>query len=641
MTPPEQYPAVCQPIEAALIQQVEQERLLNQVTTQIRQSLELPVILETAVQRVRHFFEADRLVIYQFERPLPRPDKAQNSLSERRPDSGSDKTRSVKSKSTTAWPGRVTYEALATESVQSVIGWGEPDHCFTDPHRGENYYRNGMTFAIADVEAAYANHPCLLQQLRLLKVRSKLVAPIVIQDQPWGLLIAHQCWETREWAENEQKFLRHIAEHLAIAIYQAELYAELQQQKQTLEHQVIARTRELRDTLLAAQSANRAKTEFLANVSHEFRSPLTTVIGMSSTLMRWTFGNLSSKQRHYLQTIHDSGKHLLELINDVLDLSQLESGKMVLKIREFSLALLAKQALETFRDAAEKSKIVLILEVNHEQIDPNHLQMTSDLLFRGDRRRIRQILLNLLNNALKFTPEGGQVTLKLWFSEGKAALQVADTGIGIAEDQKPLLFQKFQQLDSSYHRQYPGTGLGLALTQQLVELHNGRIEVETKVGEGSQFTVWLPQQTVSPRSDSSKHASSSPIRTAQIALIENDEELARDLCQVLTDAGYHVIWIMEGLAAIGQIKLLEPEMVVINMRLARTDGNEMIQKLRDLPHGDQMKILALHSPSDFPFQDPAVPNIADDDLYQPIVASEFLSKIESLLVGTRTNQLKR
>jgi two-component system, sensor histidine kinase and response regulator len=619
MTLPEPYPPVCQPIEAALRQQVEQERLLNQVTTQIRQTLELPVILETAVQQVRQFLDADRLVIYQFDHPERVVDQPLRPDPQPNPE---------------VWLGRVIYEARANETISSVLGWGERDRCFTDPHRSERYYYSGMTISVPDTEVAYTGHPCLLSQVHYMHVRAKLVAPIVIQSQPWGLFIAHQCDRPREWSENEQNFLRHIAEHLAIAIYQAELYAELQKQKRTLEQQVIDRTRALRDTLLAAQSANRAKSEFLANVSHEFRSPLTTVIGMSSTLMRWTFGHLSSQQRHYLQTIHDSGKHLLDLINDVLDLSQLEAGKMALKTREFSLALIAKQVLDMFRDNAEKNEIKFVLEIDNHLVDQNHLQMANDLLFQGDRRRTRQILINLLSNAIKFTPAGGQVTLRVSRDGAEAVLQVEDTGIGIAEDQKSLLFQKFQQLDSSYQRQYPGTGLGLALTKQLVELHNGRIDVDSTLGVGSQFTVWLPELALSGQKDVTKH--SQPVRAAQIVLIETDETLASELCDLLTDAGHHVIWMMDGLAAIEQVKFLQPELIVMSMRLSRTNGQEILQQLQELPVRKQLKILALHIQGDLATPD-QIPHLADDDLYQPIVASEFLSKINHLLESIRNS----
>jgi two-component system sensor histidine kinase/response regulator len=241
----------------------------------------------------------------------------------------------------------------------------------------------------------------------------------------------------------------------------------------------------LREALLAAEAASRLKSEFLATISHELLTPLTYVIGMSSTLLRWPIGELSQRQRDYLQTIHDSGEHLLEMINDILDLSQIEAGKAVLNVSEFSLTNIVQKTVESLQEKAISEQIQLKLDL---QIDPQRDRFTADV------SRLEQILLNLSSNAIKFTPKGGGVTLRLWVEDDNAIFQVEDTGIGIPEEQLPLLFEKFQQLDTPLRRRYEGTGVGLALTKQLIELHRGRIEVESTVGIGSIFTVWIPQQ---------------------------------------------------------------------------------------------------------------------------------------------------
>ena len=284
-----------------------------------------------------------------------------------------------------------------------------------------------------------------------------------------------------------------IAEQLAIAIHQSELTDSLQdatrtltQEKRSLEQLVISRTMALREALIAAEAASRLRNEFLATISHELLTPLTYVIGMSSTLLRWPLGELSQRQRDYLQTIHDSGEHLLELINDILDLSQIEAGKTVLNITEFSLTEIAHNALHSLSNKAANQQINLQLDL---QITPTRDRFTADA------ERIEQILWNLLTNAIKFTPESGNVTLRVWVENNTAIFQVEDTGIGIPKDKLPLLFEKFQQLDTPLRRRYEGTGLGLALTKQLVELHRGRIEVESTVATGSIFTVWIPDQT--------------------------------------------------------------------------------------------------------------------------------------------------
>jgi two-component system sensor histidine kinase/response regulator len=239
----------------------------------------------------------------------------------------------------------------------------------------------------------------------------------------------------------------------------------------------------LREALLAAEAASRIRNEFLATISHELLTPLTYVIGMSSTLLRWPLGELTPRQREYLQTIHDSGERLLEMINDILDLSQIQAGKTVLNICEFSLTRLAENIVDSLLEKSTNAKVTLKLDV---QVNPRHDQ------FSADPGRIEQIIWNLLTNAIKFTPQGGTVTLRFWVEDNTVIFQVEDTGIGIPEEKLPLVFEKFQQVDASYHRPYEGTGIGLALTKQLVELHRGRIEVESTVGVGSVFTVWIP-----------------------------------------------------------------------------------------------------------------------------------------------------
>jgi two-component system sensor histidine kinase/response regulator len=342
---------------------------------------------------------------------------------------------------------------------------------------------------VDDVEKTYALEECFLKFLRKMQVRAKFVAPIAFEDKLWGLLIAHHCSGPHTWTESEKSLLTSVAEQLAIAIHQSELTRSLTQEKQTLEQRVMERTVALHDALVAAQAANRLRSEFLATISHELLTPLTYVIGMSSTLLRWSFGELNERQRDYLQTIHDSGEHLLEMINDILELSQIEAGKAVLNITEFSLARIAEDTVASLLEKANSQKVALKLDVL--------LDRQCDR-FTADEKRVEKILWNLLTNAIKFTPEGGTVTLRLWREDKTAIFQVEDTGIGIPEEQLPLLFEKFHQLDTPYRRRYEGTGLGLALTKQLVELHRGRIEVESTVGVGSIFTVWIPIQPYSP-----------------------------------------------------------------------------------------------------------------------------------------------
>lgn len=603
--------SVCKPVEDALRQQVEQERLLNQVITQLSQSFELPEILATAVQQGRQFLQADRLVIYQCDahlssvvpdpKPLPKQDL---SL---RLNSGY---------------GCITYEDRASDEIPSVLHLTEEGTCWVEAFNWQEQYGDGPAFAVNDISTVTSLSPCLRELVHRTPIRAELAAAIVIQDKLWGLLIAHQCFEPRVWQDSEKVFLQRIAEHLAIAIYQAQLYSQLQQQKQTLEERVIERTQELHDALMAAQSASRARSDFLATMSHELRTPLTCVIGMSATLLRWSFGHLSQRQRHYLQTIHDSGEHLLALINDILDLSQMEAGRMVLEVSEFSLAKLLGHSLETLQEKADANGIKLVLDC---RIEPHRDRFT------GDRRRLKQILLNLLSNAIKFTPEGGNVTLRAWFEANIAVFQVEDTGIGIAEHQRSLLFQKFQQLDTSYQRKYEGTGLGLALTKQLIELHNGWIDVDSTVGVGSIFTVRLPAQSVPTLNSTLAPIVSANGAQGRIVLIETHEESAMLICDLLTAAGYHVVWIVEGSTAIKQIEILRPLLVIVDMQLSGMDGYEVMRYLRHSSIMQAVKIVVLTAKNIGESESHYLEAGADGCLKKPVEPQALLHKVAALM----------
>ena len=564
-----------QPVEDAVLQHIEQERLLNQVTTQIRQSLELRVILETTVEQVQRFLQVDRLVIYQLAGTHSPP-------SEQTPHRAA-----LLDPELQYYHGRITYEALASKAIPSVLNF-EEDDCFVQFRACRERYRKGFVLGVEDIEKGYTPSSCLLDRLRRAEVRAKLVTPIIVQEELWGLLIAHQCSQPRQWQDNEKQFLQHIAEHLEIGIYQAQLSAQLQQQKQTLEERVIQRTQEIHDLLLTTQSLNRTKSDFLATMSHELRTPLTCVIGMSATLLRWPFGPLNEKQRSYLNIIHDSGEHLLALINDILDLSQVEAGKAILNISEFSLSQLARQSLQILRDKAQSSGIELKANL---QI-PSHRDR-----FTADQRRVKQILFNLLANAVKFTPPGGKVILRIWVEANSAIFQVEDTGIGISASQQPLLFQKFQQLDTSYKRCYEGTGLGLALTKQLVELHHGWIEVNSVEGKGSTFTVELPAQYLTSESTTNlrREVSTSPQQASarRIVLIEDHEETATLVCDILTAAGYQVIWMIDGSTAVAKIEFLQPIAVITDVQLPGIDGYEILHQLRKNSVTQHLRILVL------------------------------------------------
>jgi signal transduction histidine kinase len=241
-----------------------------------------------------------------------------------------------------------------------------------------------------------------------------------------------------------------------------------------LESKVKERTQQL-------EQANRHKSEFLANMSHELRTPLNAIIGFSDVLLTRMFGELDAKQEEYLNDILSSGKHLLDLINDILDLSKVEAGRMELEVSEFSLTEAVRNSVTMVRERAANHGIALLYEV-----EPGADELEAD------ERKVKQVLFNLLSNAVKFTPDGGKVTVRAWREDGEVSVSVADTGIGISPENMDLIFEEFRQASEVDGRSHEGTGLGLTLTKRLVELHGGCVSVESERGKGSAFTFTLP-----------------------------------------------------------------------------------------------------------------------------------------------------
>jgi len=359
----------------------------------------------------------------------------------------------------------------------------------------------------------------------------------------------------------------------------------------------------------AAVAGSQAKSEFLATMSHELRTPLNAILGLSQLLQQEIFGEVNPKQKEYIDCIYSSGEHLLALINDILDLSKIEAGREELTHLPIDVKALSEACLSLIRDRAGEKKLQLIY-----QIDP---QISACM---GDERRLKQMLLNLLSNAVKFTSIG-TVSLRVQKVRAGIAFTVTDTGIGIDESQLKFLFQPFTQLDSRLNRQYEGTGLGLALTRKLAQLHGGDVTVQSTLGKGSQFTLFLPSDLTDSDlldtnvlSEQQQYLVQAPKR---ILIIEDDECTAMLLQDYLEAIGYEIEYTAETTKFLERVRNFQPHLILLDVQLRdNVTGLDLVSCLRQHPDLQQVAVVMVT----------AMAMVGDRDLCLKAGANDYLSK---------------
>jgi signal transduction histidine kinase len=380
------------------------------------------------------------------------------------------------------------------------------------------------------------------------------------------------------------------------------------------------------------------KNEFLATMSHELRTPLNAILGMSEALEDEVFGDLNERQIKSLRTIRRSGRHLLSLINDILDVSKIEAGKLELEVVTTSVQDLCNSSLIFVKQQAFDKQIKLDV-----QLPPAVGNIAVD------ERRMRQVLINLLSNAVKFTPAGGQIVLAVIRQEAGDShdgnswieFKVTDTGIGIDAANQHKLFQPFVQLDSSLNRQYVGTGLGLTLVKQIVELHGGKVGLQSEVQQGSCFTVHLPhacllsEQDTCSIFDSLASHPQIPHQTvttpALILLAEDQEANISTFVSYLTAKGYQIIVAENGQKAIDLAHSERPDLILMDIQMPQIDGLQAISTIRQNPELAGLPIIALTALAMNGDQERCLATGANDYLTKPVKLKQLHRKIQEWL----------
>lgn len=452
-----------------------------------------------------------------------------------------------------------------------------------------------------------------------LKPKALLVTPIAYQERRQGVLVLAS---TRVLSERERFFVDRLAGQLGVALHNLKLFDEMK----LLSDQLRIRGEEINTKNRQLEEADRLKSEFLANMSHELRTPLNSIIGFSEVLLDGLRGELGPGQKQYVEQVLDSGRHLLSLINDILDLSKVEAGRMELDLEPLEIASVLRDSLSIILEKAGSRRVDLRCEP------------AADLgALSADARKVKQILFNLLSNAVKFTSEGGAVRLlaeRVSWEQASRALPsgmrtpllnvadagfleivVTDTGSGIPAKSLPRLFQPFSQLESSISRTHEGTGLGLAMVRKLAELHGGGVGVQSEEGKGSSFFVWLPygldqsSRSLPARTDSRQPGT---VARPRALVVGGLAESAEDLLQQLAAEGLEGLRAASFEGALDIANEFKPHVLFLGVQPSQIDAAAFLTRIKAIPALAQIPAILVSA-------------VSNDALAAPLGASLLLT----------------
>ena len=392
--------------------------------------------------------------------------------------------------------------------------------------------------------------------------RSLVAIPLVRPDRIVGALVVRRL-TTGTFSAETCDMLTAFASQSAVALTNARLYQELELQR------------------LELVRTSQHKSEFLASMSHELRTPLNAVIGFSEVLLERMFGELNERQADYVQDILDAGRHLLALLNDVLDLSKVEAGRMELEVTTFPAEDAIQAVLTLVREHAERGGVELRYDGSRT---PEHVT--------ADELRFKQVLLNLLGNAVKFTPRGGSVTVAAWPEGPELLVTVTDTGVGIPDSDQARIFDSFQQ-GARAASSSEGTGLGLTLTRRIVELHGGRLWLDSEVGRGSTFGFALPRQAQGRAVGTGRTEPASDDARPTVVVIEDDPSSAELVAVHLEAAGLRPVAVRTGEEGLAAVRRLRPTAVVLDIHLPGMDGWDVLGTIKADPHLESIPVVVV------------------------------------------------